>query len=333
MGLRELMTNIVATFSDGDLGDLREPVLKVLGQVARVIFLSEISPEGRSRELASANVLISWHPARELQPAEFGMISHAKMMQLLSAGVDHLPFSQLPPTLTIASNAGAYAEPMAEHILAMTLAVAKNILDRHDKLKNGMFDQTDANRMLKDSTCAILGFGGIGKATARLLRCFGVKIYAINSTGKTNESVDFIGTLRNLEYVLRHSDVVVVALPLTNSTRGLIGSRELDWMKDSAILVNVARGEIIDEAALYAKLKADPSFTAAVDAWWNEPLRKGQFRTNYQFLELPNFLGSPHNSGLVPGSLTRGATYAAENVKRFLNHERVVGIIKRSDYT
>jgi glycerate dehydrogenase len=325
------MPNVVVTFSAD--GDLRGTVLKVLGQVARVIFLSEISPEARSRELASADVLISWHPARELQPAEFGMIFHAKMMQLLSAGVDHLSFPQLPTTLTIASNAGAYAAPMAEHVLAMTLAVMKNILDRQNKLKNGIFDQTNANRMLKGSTCAMLGFGGIGKATARLLRCFGVKIYAVNSTGKTDEPVDFIGSLRDLEYVLRHADVVVVALPLTNSTRGLIGSRELGWMKESAILVNVARGDIINEAALYEKLRADPSFTAAVDAWWNEPLRDGKFRTNYPFLELPNFLGSPHNSGLVPESFTTGVTYAAENVKRFLNHEPVVGIVKRSDYT
>jgi len=325
------MPNVLVTFSAD--GDLRGPLLKVLGQVARIIFLLELSPEERTQELASADVLISWHPARELQSAEFGMISHAKMMQLLSAGADHLPFPQLPTTLTIASNAGAYAAPMAEHILAMTLAVTKNILDRQNKLKNGIFDQTNANRMLQGSTCAILGFGGIGKATARLLRCFGVKIYAVNSTGKTNEPVEFIGSLRNLEYVLRHADVVVVALPLTNSTRGLIGSRELGWMKNSAILVNVARGDIINEAALYEKLRADPSFTAAVDAWWNEPLRNGKFRTSYPFLELPNFLGSPHNSGLVPGSFTTGVAYAAENVKRFLNHEPVVGIVKRSDYT
>jgi len=329
--MSESIRTIVVTFSAE--GELRDVVLKVLGQVGRVIFLSDISPEERSRELASADVLISWQPARELHPAEFGMISHAKMLQILSAGADHLPFPQLPPTLAIASNAGAYAEPMAEHILAMTLAITKNLLDRHNKLKNGTFDQTNANRMLMGSACAILGFGGIGKATARLLRCFGVKIYAINSTGKTDESVEFIGTLRNLEYVFRHADVIVVALPLTNSTRGLIGSRELGWMKDSAILVNVARGDIIDEAALYEKLKANPSFTAAVDAWWNEPLRNGKFRINYPFLELPNFLGSPHNSGLVPGSLTKGAAYAVENVKRFLNHEPVVGIVKRSDYT
>jgi len=324
------MANVVVTFSEDDL---REPILKVLGQVARVVFLTEDSPEERSRELTSADVLISWHPARELEPAEFRMISHAKMMQLLSAGADHLPFPQLPSTLTIASNPGAYAGPMAEHILAMTLAVMKNILDRHNKLKNRVFDQENVNRMLKGSTCGILGFGGIGKSTARLMRCFGVQIYAINSTGKTDESVEFIGTLKDLEYVLRHADVVVVTLPLTNSTRGLIGRRELGWMKDSAIIVNVARGDIIDEAALYEKLKAVPSFTAAIDAWWNEPLRDGEFRTNHPFLDLPNFLGSPHNSGLVAESFTNGAAWAAENVRRFLNHEPVLGIVKRSDYT
>ncbi len=324
------MTTVVVTFSADD--GLRDALLQVLGQMSRVIFLSDVSPEERSRELAAATVLISWHPARELHPEEFEMISSVGMMQLLSAGVDHLPFSQLPSTLTIAGNAGAYAESMAEHILAMTLAVTKNLLDRHDKLKNGIFDQTNANRLLKGSACAILGFGGVGKATAHLLRCFGVKIYAVNTSGKTVESVEFAGTLDSLEYVLRLADVVVVALPLTNSTRGLIGRRELNWMKDNAILVNVARGDIISEAALYEKLKANTNFTAAVDAWWNEPLRDGKFRTNYPFVELPNFLGSPHNSGLVPHSVEKAAVYAAENVRRFLNHEPVVGTVKRSDY-
>jgi phosphoglycerate dehydrogenase-like enzyme len=187
--------------------------------------------------------------------------------------------------------------------------------------------------MLRGSTCAILGFGGIGKATARLLRCFGVKILAINSSGSTDEQVEFIGTLRDLEYVLRLADIAVVALPLINSTRGLISSRELGWMKNDATIINVARGEIIDEAALYEKLRLNPSFGAAIDAWWVEPFRGGQFRTQYPILTLPNVLGSPHNSALVPNALITGVTYAAMNVKRFLNHEPMVGVVRRTDYS
>jgi phosphoglycerate dehydrogenase-like enzyme len=254
------------------------------------------------------------------------------LMQLLSAGADHIPFSQLPSNLVIAANVGAYAQQMAEHVLAMILAGYKNLFDRHGKLAKGVFDQTHANRMLQGSTGAISGFEGIGRATARLLRCFGVKIYALNTTGKTNEPVDFIGTTKDLEFVLRGADIVVITLPLMNSTRGLISSRELAWMKNDAVLVNVARGAIVDEKALYERLKEQPNFTAAIDAWWIEPLSHGEFRTDYPFLELPNVLGSPHNSGIVPGSLLTATKLAAENVKRFLKQEPVLGLIKRSDY-
>jgi glycerate dehydrogenase len=324
------MTNVAVTFPAR--GAQREALISALGKAARVTFLSYLSTEDRAKELANADVLISWSPKRELQPQEYRAVTHARMMQLLSAGADQVPFSQLPPTLTIASNAGAYAEPMAEHILAMILAVTKNLLDRQNKLKDGVFDQSTPNRMLRGSTCAILGFGGIGKATARLMRCFGVKIYALNTTGKTDEPVEFIGTLKDLEHVLRHANIIVIALPLTKSTRGLIGSRELAWMKDDAILVNVARGQIVDEDALYQKLKTQPNFTAAIDAWWIEPLTNGEFRIDHPFLELPNVLGSPHNSGIARGSFLKATGLAAENVKRFLNRETILGVVRATDY-
>jgi phosphoglycerate dehydrogenase-like enzyme len=326
----ETLTNIVVTFPPRE--GQREIFLDVLGKVARLVFLFDVPEGNRAREIADADVLISWSLKRELGSLGYETLGHARMIQLLSAGADHVPFNQLPSSLTIASNAGAYAEPMAEHVLAMVLAITKNLIDRHDKLKKGVFEQSTPNRMLRGSDCAILGFGGIGKATARLMRCFGVRIHAINTTGKTDEPVDFIGTLKDLETVLRNADIIIISLPLTKATRGLIGTRELGWMKDRAILVNVARGQIVDEAALYEKLKDQPHFFAAIDAWWIEPLTHGEFRTNHPFLELPNVLGSPHNSGITPVSFQEATLHAAENVKRFLNHEPVKGIVRPSDY-
>lgn len=322
--------NIAVTFPPDS--EERETLIKILGSIARVVFLTDLSSQDRAKELAQADILFSGGPARELQHEDYKGNARVKMMQILSAGADYVPFSKLPSNLIIASNPGAYAEQMAEHVLAMVLAAAKNLLDRDKKLRNGVFDQSSVNRMIRGSTCAILGFGGIGKVTARLLRCFGVKILGVNTTGKTDEPVDFIGTLKDLQYVLRLADIVVIALPLTNSTRGLIGTRELTWMKDSAILVNVARGQIIDEGALYQKLKACPKFTAAIDAWWTEPWNHGQFRANYPFLELPNVIGSPHNSSVVLGAFLTATRMAAENVKRFLNHEPVLGIVSANDY-
>ncbi len=103
-------------------------------------------------------------------------------------------------------------------------------------------------------------------------------------------------------------------------------------MKPDAILVNVARGAILDEEALYTHLKSHPTFLAGVDTWWEEPLRGGPFRMRYPFLELPNVLGSPHNSALVPEVVGGAATQSAENVRRFLKGEQVIGVVRREDY-
>jgi len=325
------MTRILITCAADE--KFRKIIFDALSPSGNVAFLSDVPHSERRSELSAADVLISWNLARELKPSELSAISKVKLLQLLSAGVDHVQFSELPPALTIASNAGAYAEQMAEHAVAMILAIYKNLLDRHHKLVRGVFDHHNYNRMLEGSACAILGFGGIGKACARRLRCLGVRILAINTSGRTDEPVEFVGTLEGLEHVLQLADIVILSIPLTKATRGLIGKRELGWMKNDATLVNVARGDIIDEAALFEKLKTHPKFNAAIDVWWAEPSGKGRFRTSYPFLKLSNVLGSPHNSGLVPNAMTVAAAYAAENVKRFLNNKRISGVINRSDYT
>ena len=221
---------------------------------------------------------------------------------------------------------------MAEHVLAMTLALAKRLPQRHAALARGEFNQSDALQTLDGAVCAILGFGGIGSATAALMRAFGARIHALNTSGRTSELVDFVGTLDDLDQVLAAADVMVISLPLTLRTRGLIGARELSLMKPAAILVNVARGAIVDEQALYRHLLANPEFCAGIDAWWHEPRSGSGFRTDFPFFDLPNVLGSPHNSGIVPGVLLSAAGRAAENVRRYLRGEPVTGVMRREDY-
>ena len=135
--------------------------------------------------------------------------------------------------MTLASNVGAYAEPMAEHVVATVLALAKQLLKKHHKLAQGEFNQFEKNRMVAGCTVGILGLGSIGKATARLFRGLGCRLHAIDSSGRTAEAVDFIGTLQNLDRVLQAADVVVLSIALNKHTRQLIGRRELQMMKPS----------------------------------------------------------------------------------------------------
>ena len=141
---------------------------------------------------------------------------------------------------------------MAEHALAMALAALKRLFVEHAKLAAGTFDQFRGNRMLAGSVCGILGFGGIGVATARLMRGLGVRVHAINRSGATTEPVDWIGRNSDLDQLLSSSDILILSLPLTPATKGLLAKCELALMKRDAILINLARGEILDETALFA---------------------------------------------------------------------------------
>jgi phosphoglycerate dehydrogenase-like enzyme len=304
----------------------------LLGDRASLTFLKELPPEGRKQSLAKAEVILSWNFGREMPKEAYSGLKPGTLIQLVSAGADHMPFDDLPSHVTIASNPGAYALPMAEHVMAMTLALAKRLLIENQKLQHGEFDQFTPNRQLSGMTAGILGFGGIGRTTSRLMRSFGMRVIAINQSGASGEPTDFLGTLDDLEQVLRESDVIVICLPLNKATRGLIGSQQLSWMKPDAILVNVARAAIIEEEALYHHVQSHPDFRLGIDAWWTEPFLHGRFHMEYPFLELPNVLGSPHNSGVVPHIAEDAARQAAENVKRFLNKDPLSGIVRPEDY-
>ena len=303
---------------------------EVLADDASITFLRQVPEPDRPAVLDRAEALISWNLRRELPAGTLEQAPRLRFVQMLSAGADSI--CTIPERLTLAGNVGAYAKPMAEHVMAMTLALAKRLPQRHAALARGEFDQSDPVLTLDGAVCAILGFGGIGTATAAHMRAFGARIHAVNTSGRTSEPVDFVGTLADLDQVLATADVLVISLPLTRRTRGLIGARQLALMKPAAILVNVARGAIIDEQALYQHLLANPEFCAGIDAWWHEPRSGSRFRTDFPFFDLPNVLGSPHNSGIVPGVLISAAARAAENVRRYLRGEPVTGVMRREDY-
>ena len=305
---------------------------EVLAGDATVLATHELDDAQRRQALRRAEALIAWEPAGEIPVGALAEASRLRFAQLLSAGVDALDFSVLPDRLILASNAGAYAEAVSEHALAMTLSLAKHLPQRHAALAAGRFDKWAPSLALNGAICGILGFGGIGTTTARMMRALGARIYAVNRSGRSSEPAEFVGTLADLDTVLAAADVLVISLPLNVATRGLLGRREFALMKPTAIVVNVARGPIIDQGALYEHLRTHPQFGAGIDTWWEEPSGDGPFGTDYPFFDLPNVLGSPHNSSIVAGAMLSAARLAAENVRRYLRGGTVTGVIRRADY-
>jgi phosphoglycerate dehydrogenase-like enzyme len=311
----------------------RAIISEAAGKLADIRYLADLKGAERQEALKRADVLLARNTAKELRPEELPLLEKTRLIQFLSAGLDYIPLHQLPPHIPLASNAGAYAEPMAEHALAMALAAAKRLLTEHQNLARGEFSQFTPNKMLAGRNCGIFGFGGIGIATARLMRCVGMRIYALNRRGTTEESVDWIGKPDRLDELMAASDVLVISAPLTRATRGVIGGRELSLMRDDAVLINLARGEIVEEIALYEHLKVKPRFTACIDAWWIEPVRHGEFRMNRPFLELTNVIASPHNSASVPTAADNALRCALANCRRVLMGETPLHLVPADERT
>jgi phosphoglycerate dehydrogenase-like enzyme len=311
----------------------RSHLESVVGSDVQVRYLPDLDSDARAQALSGASVLFARNTDRDLNDDDLGALSNLSLIQFITAGIDFIDLERLPESVPIAVNGGGYAEPMAEHALAMVLAACKRLLVEHANVARNEFNQFTPTRMLHGMTAGILGYGGIGMATGRVLKALGVRVHAINRSGRRDDQVDWMGGPGDLDTLLSDSDILVLSLPLTARTEGMIGARELGLMKPDAILVNLARGEIVDEAALYSHLQTNPEFIACIDAWWVEPVRHGEFRMDRPFTDLPNVIASPHNSASVGGWRRVALERAGENCRRQLAGEgaaHVVGADERA---
>ena len=283
-------------------------------------------------ERASVEVILHLQGRRWLSEERVKEFPNLKLIQTISAGLDHINFELLKPGVIVCGNVGAYSEPIAEHVFGMILVHAKHLFLQQKNLKAGRFDHRTDAMFLNGKKLGIIGAGGIGGAVARLGKCFGMTTIGINTSGKPLEFFDRITTMDNIDDVLRTSDIVVIALPLSAKTKGIINRSKLEKMKEDSILVNVARGAIVDEKDLYDHLLAHPNFRASFDVWWKRPEKGEPFAQNYPFFDLENFHGTPHVSGDVPESFERASESMVDNVIRFLDGSPIKGMARREDY-
>ena len=307
-----------------------------LSKHARVFNSITLDEASLGQLLPEVDILLVFSWPEFLTPENLSKMSNLRFIQSILAGVNHIPFAQLDRKVVVCSNAGAYSDEVAEFAWSLLLSAAKRIVDFHNAVKTNQWPlrRTLGGKevtILEEETLGILGYGGIGSAVARIGKGFAMRIYAFSRGPVRQKGVTAFQGDKGLLRVLAESDAVIISLPLTRFTNKIVGADKLAMMKKDAILVNIARGELVDEAALYEHLKANPDFRYATDVWWYRE-GKESLQTAYPFFELSNFIGTPHASG--PSGLATGkpVQFAVENVIRFLQGLRPKNIVNRSEY-
>jgi len=244
-----------------------------------------------------------------------------KWVHLGSAGIEQSLFPEILKSKTIITNAsGIHAGPVSEFVMGMILYFSKQFLGCEKFKSNQKWAQWELAKktiQLKNKTIGIIGFGEIGKSIAQKAKAFDMKVIATRRLQKKIENkkiVDELIPLSELTYLLKNSDYIVVACPLTPLTNGMISKAELGKMKSSAFIINIARGAIIDESALIHALKENKIAGAGLDVFENEPLDKDS-----PLFELDNVFLSPHISGNFPEYQHDVVVQFAENLNRYLS--------------
>ena len=319
--------------------DLIDPAnLKRLSSLANVSASSVLSRETLEALLPSVDAMMIFSWPKFLTPEALARMPRLRFIQSILAGVNHVPFKILDRRAVVASNAGAYSGPVAEYAWGLLLAAAKRIVEHHTSLREGRArlvrhgDAAEGIYMLEGKTLGILGYGGIGAMVARMSRPFRMRVLALTRRRAQSSVVTLLSGKRGLERILRESDAIVIALPLTKSTTRIINKDALSKMKENVVLVNIARGELVDETALYDHLKSHLGIRYATDVWWYRENRES-LETIHNFASLPNFIGTPHVSG--PSGLATGVpiNVAVDNTLRFLKGKTPQNLVDPSDYT
>jgi len=285
----------------------------------------EIVAWSREEELRAGigevEVLLAFRPPRGI----WAGAEKLRLIQMMGAGVDALlPAPDLPPAVQIANARGLHAH-MGEFALAMILALAKRI-PRALEQKQAQLWKLYGVPKLAGATLGILGLGAIGAVVAEKAAAFELRVIGTQRQAKPVPHVErtFAGP-EGTERVMRESDYLVVLLPLTPETRGSIGARELDFLKPTAFLVNLARGGIVDERALLERLQAGRLAGAALDVFEKEPLA-----ANDPIWTAPNTILTPHLAGLEPNYMQRLMELAVDNVKRLERGEPLRNQVDRA---
>jgi phosphoglycerate dehydrogenase-like enzyme len=250
-----------------------------------------------------------------------------KWYQAMTAGIDWFVEDDLfNSEVTITTVGGIHTTVIPEFVMAQILALAKNIPHLMELKRQKQWERY-LPIALKDKTLGILGMGNIGAEVARLAKAFGMKVIASRRSVKKETHTRYVDSLlpaSAMPRILAESDFVVVALPLTKDTVKIIGAKELKLMKPSAFIINIARGSIIDQAALIRALETNKIAGAALDVFDPEPLP-----ADSKLWEMPNVIISPHIAGSMADYHQRAVDILCKNLERYLKAQPLINMVDK----
>ncbi|MFD8523397.1 2-hydroxyacid dehydrogenase [Streptomyces capillispiralis] len=287
-------------------------------------------PDRLSEAIADVDVYVG----SKLRAEDARRAARLRLVHVVGAGYDGIPLDALHPRVTVATT-HHHGRSIAEHVLMSVMMLSRDVLGADRALRAGRWRNVAVDPTLPFGTTVrgrrvgVIGFGETGTEVARLCQAAGMRIRAVrrdpSAPYPADLRPDWVGGDDRLPDLLADSDVVVVTVPLGAATEGLIGPAELAAMGSGALLVNVARGPVVQEQALYEALRSGTIAGAALDVWWSGP---PDAPSRLPFHELPNVLMTPHHSGHTADTFAARATEIAANIDRLERGDALGNVVR-----
>jgi phosphoglycerate dehydrogenase-like enzyme len=264
-----------------------------------------------------------------LSVADTSEASRLRLVQSVSAGADGIERAAIPPGCALC-NVHGHEQAIAEWALMCMLALSRRLVAYDRGLRSGLWQRFGEDvslpleRTLRGRVVGSIGYGHIGRRVLELARALGMGTLAVTRTPR-----DGVPGLDELPRLLEASDFAVVAVPLTDETRGLIGARELETLGPDGYLLNPARGAIVDERALYEALRDGVIAGAAIDTWYRYPSREGEAvePSGFPFAELANVVMTPHVSGRSQETREARRSFVGDQIARLAAGEPLLNVL------
>ena len=281
-----------------------------------------------SHELTSADAVITMDWDHHDQSFD-----RLKLIHLPGAGLDAINFKTVPDKVTVC-NVFEHEVPISEYVISSILLWTTRIHVQDRLLRNNHWSGSHlfgpTHQELFGKTIGVLGYGRIGKAIASRIKPFGVDVVACSPREPASGvKPDKYYPPSQLSEFLSESDFLVIAAPLTDETHDLIGDKELTQMKPNSVLINVARGAIVNEKAIFNALKTRAIGGAVIDTWYHYPENSSDDTppSNYDFSKLENIIMTPHSSAWTDGLILRRNRVIAENLNRLSEGRELMNVV------